>query len=57
MSHIVTLSPLLIPRSQAAISATYRAINQSANTPNLGPVALSELARRRRKSRRSSSDV
>lgn len=42
---------------KAAISATYRAINQSANPPNLGPVALSELARRRRKSRRSSSDV
>ncbi|XP_037081808.1 ribosomal protein S6 kinase 2 beta-like [Pollicipes pollicipes] len=42
---------------KAAITATYRAINQSAHTPNLGPVALSELARRRRKSRRSSSDV
>ncbi|XP_042213941.1 ribosomal protein S6 kinase alpha-2-like isoform X2 [Homarus americanus] len=40
---------------KGAISATYRAINDSPRAPNLGPVAASALARRRGKSRPKSS--
>ncbi|XP_045124395.1 ribosomal protein S6 kinase alpha-2-like isoform X2 [Portunus trituberculatus] len=40
---------------KGAITATYRAINHSPRAPNLGPVAASALARRRRKSRPKSS--
>ncbi|RZF32667.1 hypothetical protein LSTR_LSTR004095 [Laodelphax striatellus] len=40
---------------KGAISATYRAVSQSPRAPNLGPVVMSELARRRRKSRPKSS--
>ncbi|KAF4527281.1 hypothetical protein B566_EDAN007002 [Ephemera danica] len=43
---------------KGAVAATYRAISQSPRAPNLGPVVMSELARRRRKSRpKSSTDV
>lgn len=38
---------------KAAVAATYRAV--ALHTPNLGPVVMSELARRRRKSRPKSS--
>ncbi|KAK7870291.1 hypothetical protein R5R35_001013 [Gryllus longicercus] len=40
---------------KGAMAATYRAMNQKPRSPNLGPVAMSELARRRRKSRPKSS--
>ncbi|KAK4295813.1 hypothetical protein Pmani_031649, partial [Petrolisthes manimaculis] len=40
---------------KGAITATYRAINDSPRAPNLGPVAASALARRRGKSRPKSS--
>nr|CAD7453030.1 unnamed protein product [Timema tahoe] len=38
-----------------AVAATYRAVSQSPRSPHLGPVVMSELARRRRKSRPQSS--
>lgn len=37
------------------MAATYRAMSQAPRAPNLGPVVMSELARRRRKSRPKSS--
>nr|CAD7427484.1 unnamed protein product [Timema monikensis] len=40
---------------KGAVAATYRAVSQSPRSPNLGPVVMSELARRRRKSRPQSS--
>uniref|UniRef100_A0A1B6EJE7 Ribosomal protein S6 kinase n=2 Tax=Cuerna arida TaxID=1464854 RepID=A0A1B6EJE7_9HEMI len=40
---------------KGAMAATYRAMSQSPRAPNLGPVVMSELARRRRKSRPKSS--
>ncbi|XP_063235019.1 ribosomal protein S6 kinase 2 beta isoform X3 [Bacillus rossius redtenbacheri] len=40
---------------KGAVAATYRAISQSPRAPHLGPVVMSELARRRRKSRPKSS--
>ncbi|KAL1131536.1 hypothetical protein AAG570_011153, partial [Ranatra chinensis] len=40
---------------KGAMAATYRAVSQSPRAPNLGPVVMSELARRRRKSRPKSS--
>ncbi|XP_071444255.1 ribosomal protein S6 kinase alpha-2 isoform X2 [Hetaerina americana] len=43
---------------KGAMDATYRAILQTPRAPNLGPVVMSDLARRRRKSRpKSSTDV
>ncbi|XP_075226417.1 ribosomal protein S6 kinase alpha-2-like isoform X2 [Lycorma delicatula] len=40
---------------KGAMAATYRAVSQSPRAPNLGPVVMSELARRRHKSRPKSS--
>nr|CAD7442343.1 unnamed protein product [Timema bartmani] len=40
---------------KGAVAATYRAVSQSPRSPHLGPVVMSELARRRRKSRPQSS--
>ncbi|XP_046986596.1 ribosomal protein S6 kinase 2 beta isoform X2 [Schistocerca americana] len=40
---------------KGAMAATYRAVSQKPRSPNLGPVVMSELARRRRKSRPKSS--
>ncbi|KAL0276155.1 UNVERIFIED_CONTAM: hypothetical protein PYX00_003784 [Menopon gallinae] len=40
---------------KGAVAATYRAISQSPRAPDLGPVVMSELARRRRKSRPKST--
>ncbi|XP_034248847.1 ribosomal protein S6 kinase 2 beta-like isoform X4 [Thrips palmi] len=43
---------------KGSVAATYKAISQSPRAPNLGPVVMSDLARRRRKSRpKSSTDV
>uniref|UniRef100_A0A1B6CU71 Ribosomal protein S6 kinase n=1 Tax=Clastoptera arizonana TaxID=38151 RepID=A0A1B6CU71_9HEMI len=49
---------LILPEAsviKGAMAATYRAMSQSPRAPNLGPVVMSELARRRRKSRPKSS--
>ncbi|KAK6636791.1 Ribosomal protein S6 kinase 2 alpha [Polyplax serrata] len=40
---------------KGAVAATYRAISQSPRSPDLGPVVMSELARRRKKSRPKST--
>ncbi|KAK9499001.1 hypothetical protein O3M35_003524 [Rhynocoris fuscipes] len=49
----ITLIPHQADDVKAAVAATYRAV--ALRTPNLGPVVMSELARRRRKSRPQSS--
>lgn len=41
---------------KGAVAATYKAISQSPRAPDLGPVVMSELARRRRKSRPKSAN-
>lgn len=40
---------------KGTIAATYKAMSQSPRAPNLGPVVMSDLARRRRKSRPTSA--
>lgn len=40
---------------KGTVAATYRAISHSPRTPDLGPVVMSELARRRKKSRPKSA--
>lgn len=42
---------------KGTVAATYRAISQSPRAPDLGPVVMSELARRRRKSRPKSTST
>lgn len=41
---------------RGAVAATYRAVSQVPRAPDLGPVVMSELARRRRKSRPQSTN-
>ncbi|CAB3362156.1 Hypothetical predicted protein [Cloeon dipterum] len=52
------LQPQKAQDLKGSVAATYRAMLQSPRAPNLGPVVMSELARRRRKSRpKSSTDM
>ncbi|XP_066999104.2 ribosomal protein S6 kinase 2 beta isoform X2 [Anabrus simplex] len=56
--HMLPLRRLQLQEAsvvKGAMAATYRAMSQKPRCPNLGPVAMSELARRRRKSRPKSS--
>lgn len=51
----IAVTTVVLACAQGAVAATYKAMSQSPRAPNLGPVVMSDLARRRRKSRPKSS--